>query len=520
MLKLFKTYSNVLLLILVWLECAFFFSWDIIFGCTVILYGWTLISYFILDKSVLIKHPVIFIVSLGVGLFYFYFPLIGTLMSNRPLTYQFRMPFEVFIHQFVFITVYVGSFLLYLNSNIRPIKLRKILKKFKIFYPPTDLQLWLMGLIGVITFVYVKIGIGISQLEAKDVSPLVRFLLPFINFIYAPILINFKRLYTKEIVMSKKLNVRVYLYVVVLVLLSFLGNGRQFMISSIMVLLLLYFFVAFLFKRNLKQVFPPRLVILFLIISIAIVGPLEKMANAMLIVRNERANISAIELFDATILAFNSSRLEEKSNVTKYKENNFSWEEDYTGNIFFDRLCNLKIADMTLYYVSKANVNPIQAQNDLSIKILAQLPTPVLDLLGFEINKYDSEIPFTVASKVKDITIGYSSGGKTVAAHSGTGIYLFGEWYPLIFMLIYLLLFYIFDSFILIQNGVIHYSALFLINIFYFFTFLNFKDGIISDMLFIGRPYIQMCFIYIFLFHFTEILSKFFRFRTKKLQLK
>jgi len=508
MLKLFKRWSIVIFLMLILIEYVFFFSWENLFGCFVMLYGWIIISCFILRQSVLVRHPAIFLVSLGLGVFYYYFPLIGTLLAFRPLTYQFHFPYEVFVHQLIYVTVYVLAFLLYFKSNFRPKIFRQVLKRFKVYHTPTDLQLWIMGWLGVVVFLYMKIVVGISQMDAESVSPLVKFLTPIIQFVYAPILLQFKGLYSVKAKKRQSSNPLIYVYIIGLVTMSFLANDRQFMVSSILLLILLYLFDAVLRCQTIKKAFPFKRILLFTLLAFVIAGPITKMATAMLMVRNIRNEISAIELFKTTIDAYNSPEIDEKMEIIEaVQRNNFEWSEDYTGNVLFDRLCNLRIADMTIYFTQMADMETTQALQDVRDKLIAQLPSPILHKLGFNIDKIDSHVTYTVSSIARVQSTGYGSGGKSVAAHTGTGMWLFGSWYPLFFIIIYFFLFFIIDSFVIKVGYKYRYSVLFLINIYFFFTFLNFKNGIISDLLFMFRPYIQMCFIYVLIFYLTRLVS-------------
>jgi len=508
MLKIVKKWSLIVLMILMLVETSLFFSWENIFGCFVMLYGWGSLCYFIFRQSVIERHPVIFIVSLGLGIFYYYFPLVGTLLAFRPLTYQFRIPYDVFVHQFIYVSAYLMAFLLYTKSNFKPRNLRKLLVRCKVFHTPTDLQLWMMGVLGVFVFLYLKVSFGVIGQDGASISSLVRFIMPIKNFIYAPILLLFKDLYTWKAVKVKS-NTIVYIYLVGIVIMSLLGNGRQYMISSIILLLLLFVFDAVVKRKSLQKALPLKRVLLVMGLVLIIAGPGLRMIAAMGSVRDLRHDVSAQELFVATIKAYSSSELDEKMKVGEAMlTGQFDWSEDYTGNDLFDRLCNLRIADMTLYFAEEADMENQRAFQIFLEQLIAQVPTPILNKLGFSFNKYSLESTYTVSSIARVEVTGYGSGGKSVAAHTGAGIWLFGVWYPLFFIIIYFLLFFLFDSLVIRVNNRYRYSVLFLINIYFFFSFLNFKNGIISDILFMFRPYIQMCFMYIIIFYCTRSISQ------------
>lgn len=508
MLKTLKKISILIFIIAILLEAALFFSFENLVGSIIMLYGWILLCVFVFRNYVIKHHPVIFMVSFGLGLFYFYFPLIGTLFVYRPLTYRFFQPLVTFTHQFIYITVYIISFLMYTKSNVRPKLLRKLLFNFKFYNPPTDIQLWLMGFFGVAVFLYTKISLGISQLESENVSPLMRFLLPMVKFIYAPILLLFKELYSSRFNHQDKPSKKIVVYIVFIVIISLFGNGRQFMISSIILVLVLYLFNGLVKNLSLKKMFPVKNIFLLGFIIFMIIGPFTKMTYAMLEVRGIRGDISAIELFGKTIDAYNTVELDELEDSSFNNRSYKYWDEEYTGNIYFDRLCNLKIADMTLYFVEKANMVSSETNEKLLSYFLAQIPSPLLKFLNLNFNKLSEDATYGVGSTVVKRAGGNDGGGKLVSGHTGTAIWLFGNWYPLFLIVIFFVIFFLLDSFVYYRNNKLIYSTLFLINIYYFFSFLNFKNGVITSIMFIGRPYIQMCILYILLFYFTRFLSK------------
>ncbi len=513
MLDLFKNWSIAILILLIWIELAYFFTWEIFFGCVVMLYGWILINYIIIRRTVLKKHPAIFLISLGLGLFYYYFPLFGTLIYQRPLTFKFMLPLSVFLHQAIFVTVYVLAFIIYKKSAIRPIGLRKIYLKLNMFTPPSNSMLWIMGFIGVMIFLYTKINVGVHQLEAKEVSPLIRFLLPMRYFVYAPLLILFPNLIKPfgSHFDKNKNHVSIYLYLAGLTIMSFLGNSRDFMVSSILTLALLSMYDYLLCNKPVKKIVNPKNIVMGLALVLITMGPLAKMAEAMLMVRGERTNLSAVELFQATLKAYNSSELDHQ---LKIKENinqvYISWDEEYTGNIFFDRMCNLRIADMTLYYMRKAKLERSFAWEVLGDQWIAQVPQPILNLSGTRLDKYSDNSTYSSTSLAKKNLFEGGDGGKAVAAHTGTGLWLFGIWYPFFFIGIYFFLFFLLDSLTIPTYSGPIFSMLFLLNIYYFMTLMNYKNGVFSDILFMGRSFIEMIFLYVFVFFISRKISGFF----------
>ncbi len=511
MLKEIRRWSLFILFVLIIIETVLFNQQDFI-GAILMLYGWSLICIFVLRRIILIKFPVLFIATFGLGVSYFYFPLVATLLANRPITFGFKNPILTFFHQFIYITTYMAAFLVYTRKIKSPYSLRKFLFKYKFFKIPTDTQLWLMGFIGVSVYIYLQIIYGLLSVEADQIPPIIKFIHPLVKFCYAPILILFKDLfYTNFSNPNKsKNNIWIYIYMGGLIFLSFFGNGRQFMISSIILASLLFFYNGIYKNYSIKRFLPLKNAVIIVIVALIVLGPLTKMSYAMLMVRAARSNLSAIELFHETLRSYNSidTHLITEKMIQAETGSDLMWNEDYTGNIFFDRFCNLKIADLTIQFNEEANMNTSESIDYLKNKTLSQIPSPLLRILHIKLDKNNSNVNYTVASILKEKTIGYGSGGKSVSAHTGTGIWLFGNFYPIVFFFLFLVFFFLFDVFVFKINCTLFYSPVLFLSFYNFFSFFNFKNGIVTDILFFIRPFWELCFLYILIFHITKALSK------------
>lgn len=351
---------------------------------------------------------------------------------------------------------------------------------------------------------------GYNELDADEVPPLIRFLLPFKNFIYAPLIGLFPTILSSQKTKDINKNVTpVYLFVGLIIIMGIMSNGRQFMVSSILLLFLLYSFKYLKEKTPVAEILTPRKFLTLLILVIVLAGPMAKMANTMVKVRSFRNDLTPIELLSETFKAYQTYDSNDKTQNQYWSFSDGDWVEDYTGNVFFNRMCNLRIADLTLYYNGQQNLSIQERINYFVDPILAQIPGPFLNLLGINLDKYGESASWTASSIAYiDYTGLTGSGKKSVAAHAGTGVWLFGTFYPLIFIAIYFVIFYLMDSFHTVKEDVVIYSPLLFINLYSFFSFLNFKNGIISDLLFIGRPYIQLCFLYFLIYRSTSYLVR------------
>lgn len=118
------------------------------------LYGWWLLNRFVLTSKVLKIYPISFLVLFGLGIFYYYTPVIVTLLEFKPVTFTFLVPFDTAIHHFLFITMVVVSFCVYTKLIGTRNIFRHILLKLGYFSPPTDRQIWVLGILGLLGMIY------------------------------------------------------------------------------------------------------------------------------------------------------------------------------------------------------------------------------------------------------------------------------------------------------------------------------------------------------------------------------
>ena len=79
----------------------------------------------------------------------FYFPLMFTTMENKPLIYNLELPEQVFLHSTLCLSVILISHLFYkFLMRTTPDRQVSLLAKAGFFDPPSHLQLWVMGILG------------------------------------------------------------------------------------------------------------------------------------------------------------------------------------------------------------------------------------------------------------------------------------------------------------------------------------------------------------------------------------
>ncbi|RYY55867.1 MAG: hypothetical protein EOO05_19170, partial [Chitinophagaceae bacterium] len=133
-------------------------------------------------------NPFSMLMLLGLGATYFYLPLIFTTLEFNPLHNKLTIPVEDFSAVLV---LYICLIIMQrfcawfsLACSLRRGFSHRVLKPLGFFSTPSELQLWMMGLMGVSSFAVVKSG-ALSE----DAGPLLQFFHAFRIFTFAPYLL-------------------------------------------------------------------------------------------------------------------------------------------------------------------------------------------------------------------------------------------------------------------------------------------------------------------------------------------
>ena len=506
-----STWSWFLLLSLALYQFLFFWNIQNIVAVEYTIIAWIITTTIFLDESKLSKYPLSVFLILGFVSTQFYLPLLFTSLERKPVIYNLELPYEVFFHSFVGLLVVAFAHFLYRKLNPRPFsRNNSVLLKIGLFTTPTDIQIWLMGFIGLGATVYVyflspSVGWEVTG-AASDKA--VQGLIPFS---YAPFFIPFRLLYGKNNESVKSLLILLTVYTVLLFIVSIGRNSRgAFMIG--------FTSVGFAYALGLLLgTFKPNFFtiknFIFLIIGLLLLtGPIADIGTAMVIVRDQRSKITNSELIELTVRAFNDKKAIKLRRIEDNKDQG-DWDERYLDNIFTARFANLKFNDASLVQASKISKQNPNILNFSIDYVLGALPSPLLNILNINANK----------EEVYGVSIGdylyYEAGGPREALggfrtghFAGTGMAAFGWWYLLLLGGGIIPVYYLFDKLVLIEydikkNKLISkFSLCGLLALNAIFQFLP-TESIIITITFVMRTWIQMIFLYIFIYYITLLIN-------------
>jgi hypothetical protein len=447
-------------------------------------------------------------------------PLLFTTIEGKAITNNLEYSELVFLHSLAALAVLTVSHAIYRTLTVRePRRSFSIMESTGFFTPPNDLQLWLMGLIGLASIYYVYFAspdVGRSVTGTTS-DKLVQALS---TFTYAPYLILCGALYDRK---SSKLGVSVLfplaVFTIGLFAISIGRNSTGAFMFGFTGTLFAYFVGAVLgvFKA---KIFTTRNFIFACLGIWFLVGPLADLRTAMVIVRGERTEIPAETLVERTLEAYGDKEAikERRDYDNDDQVQDPDWDERYLDNVFLARFANMKFNDLSL---SRAELLGEYDPNMLEFALqyfIGGLPDPVIKFFNFDIEK-----DFVYSISTGDYLY-FTSGGTgplevyRVGHFAGIGMATFGWWYLGILGVVMIPIFYLCDRFQKRElrneedtddaprTNRLKFSFCGLLAITSFYQFLQ-VESVTQLGIFIMRGWLQTAVLYLIIFHVTRILS-------------
>ncbi|OWP61941.1 hypothetical protein CDA63_16700 [Hymenobacter amundsenii] len=476
-----------------------------------VLGAWALLTPTFLTYSSLARYPISSFLMLGFGATQFYLPLLFTLLEGKPLVTNLELPYAVFEHSMLALLVLLTAHYCYrVLARVRLLHTRSLLRRLGVYTPPTHLQLWLMGLIGVAAMFYIYV---VSQVGwAMTGSSSDKFIQTLIPFSYAPYFIYSGRLYGSQQRPAKSTALWLLLFTIMLFVVSIGRNSRAAFMLSFTAVGFSYGLGLLLgvFENNLlrwRNVLLAGLGIWFLM------GPMSDLGTAMVIVREKRHDISKSELISLTYEAFWDEEALRDYRAIDYHGIS-AWDESYLDNIFTARFANLKFNDESLLLNRQVgNENPAIYRYTIDY-IWSSLPDPLIRFLGINVDKTQilvcsfGDYLFYTAGNVQETLSGFRTGH-----FAGTGMAAFGWWYLLILGLGMIPVFSLFDKLVVRDTASaagIRFSLCALLALTGVFQFLPF-ESVVFSVTFLTRGWLQLVFSYVLLYSVARLLSRLFQ---------
>lgn len=480
--KKFKKYLCWFIVICVIIEMLCFPSIDNALICLLALIV-TFEFCIVVNEDVFLKHTFSFWAYFTLFAYRF-FPIFGTLLDGNPVTIGFINAFDVFVAETITFSIATLAFYFCSKRNSNTF-LTRLYHKLGWFNKLSIQSYWILGFIGLF------FGLGSKFVQNPELS---KILGTVSIFQFSPICLCFPNLSGIKYDNKRKVGI----YVVLLFCLSLTSGSRQVLLYPICTFILLYLLEHALSHRMILNKFSiSKKILIFSMFILLLIG-FEKISLAMLASRNVVFDKSkdAIDVVYATIDNIQDEKklksLSEEMDVVvdKNLSNDVSqWDERYISSSFLNRYCNLKLTDQTLFRLNFVGLhNEKMYDNFVLGNTVLVFPSPILHLFGIYIDKTN------YAYSPGDLLFSLSSGtpifsSNVVTSHVADGLATFGYFYFPIQFVVWFLMFYLIDSFILKNGKVVTYSIYGLVSIFSFFGLTRASAGCGHELYYCLRLY-------------------------------
>lgn len=510
-LEKFKKGMSFAVAIAVVCQNIFFFSFANSLGSILVLFAWVLTYRIVMQPRNFLHYTFSSFVVFGFYFTQFCLPLIFTLLEGKPLIFNLDFPISVFIHSFLAFLTLLLSFNIYINhiNFIRNV-LTNLLKKIRIYEIPTSKQFWLIGIIGILSIVAVRVVFGgIGQEKTENIY--LRLFAGMEQFAYLPLLLLFPAVFSNKesVKTSKSSRTLIFAYTGVLIMLGIMGNSRGLFMQGMTTVGLIYFLGLILGKTD-YRIFSPKKILLVALGFWLITGPMADLGNAMVVVRGIRGDIPPKVLLEETLRTYQDK--ESLRRYTKLADARVGdWDERYFDNIFLTRFSNLKYADASLQLAFHMPNPDRQMQDIVFAKYLSTLPQPLLDVLKLNLDKpWYTKASFGDFLFMRKTGVGY--GGFRVGNFMGLGLASFGWWYLGVLFVGAIILYNFIDSFVLRTGTWSSRISIvgFLSTLFCFTYFGNStsSESVTTIFNYITRGWFQTVLLYVLLFWIARKVSK------------
>ena len=464
-------------------------------------------SQFVLRSAVVRTAPLPTLVVLGFNVATLSGALVVQTLSLRSLIFNLQVPIVTFVACALFQVSLIIALLWFVKSPVPRGVARTITAKFVaplgVFKQPTTIHLWLMGAFGAGIMAWSSTNVYSGAVQYGDVGS--KLLVGFLYLAYAPFLIPVHQATSPNSRSARSVNWWLLLiYFLLLVVIGMARNSRATFAFGIANLGMAVFVLVLLGQLEIGQRLR-RMIIAGIIAIVVFMPVLSDLATAMVVVRGDRTSISTTDLVKKTADAF-----QDKAELEKYRQlvsliGVNAYDEIYLGNPFLSRFVQTKFFDNTL--ASEAVRSGQRSDYFWEVttdKTLAFLPTPVLRLVGLDVDK--ENLAFSMGDAIASQTSGLSLGGYATGSPLGHGLALMGGFiYPAAIPL-FLMAFIGLQALTSISNGIVIISPVMLLQLMSIFRLAT-GDSLLDVAGLLMRGLIQSTALFALVFLLVRLLT-------------
>lgn len=501
----FKKSASLIVFASAILENIFFFSALNVFASFILVYGWLLIKSFVLTSNNLKLFPVSFFMMLGLAIVHFILPMPLTLLEFNAVTFNLRVPFLTFFHHFLFVTVIVFTHFAYTKISSGKNIFRVFLNRTNFYYQPTDRIIWITSFLGLFASFYNYFIFDAWQKEVTDRNFLYHLNAILAQFIWMPIIIPFSKFRDIPNCPNKNSIKYIVLYSLFVFMIAVASNWRTVLFSGVVIVSSMLLIGILMQYYNLSKIFTAKKAVLIFAIVLFVTGPLVDLGYAMVVVRHDRDSLSAVEFVDKTLSIFNNKEVLERVKSVGSSGDGFNslqsnaWDEEYLHNIIINRFVNLKISDNSLFFAEKIGYQNEIMQSEFVNQLVAFLPNIFANYFGLDIAQKIDSSSYSIGDFLYSLAVNDTSvrGSAVISSMPGVGMAIFGYWYLILIVPLFVVIFSMFDSFVKMKNGKIIFSYFFFLMIVTIINYFNDRHVFTFEFRFILRTYFESVILFL-----------------------
>lgn len=416
------------------------------------------------------------------------------------LTLNLRQPLETFATLALyqgFALLAHGVYRLFSGaSSTKPTSLiRSGLERLGLYATPTAGTLWIMGLMGLFSYL-LSGGEGVGSKLSQGVT--------FVA--WAPFLIPMYVLQQGSGYCKVKQNYAfLALYAGVIALLGVAANARGLMLSGLMTVALFAMLSALRSSQRVMASQVARIGVVLLVLG-ALSIPVADLVTAMVIARKSRGEVSALKMVEETFYYFQRPQLlQAQRDRDKFTSVQSSYDETYFASPLMARLVETKFHDNALYFASRLNAQDEEKMLDITGAFFwATLPDPMLKAMTIDVSK--SDLRFSMGDYISHLAGAGDLGGFKTGSGFAQGQAILGYFFPLVYLLLCPILFLTHDVLSYrSENGEVLVSTLGMLGIWRMFQYGISAESLQYIFMAVVRGLPQNIILFLLIFHIARV---------------
>lgn len=488
-------------LVLSVIELIFFPSFEVAFGLFVSYLGVLITRQTLCYTHKLLYHTVSTSALIFFCLFFEVLPLPATLLELKPITYNMRNPYSTFFYLIFLQVILLGIHTIYVKLTRNKNTVRDYLARLGFFKSLSSQEVWFLIIGSFIWYAFVMITRGLYTEESLVVNSQFGVMEWAINLFFSTYYQCVFVFYFRKFNNIKGNYTINHIMILILALFIFIiGIGTNMRTAAILVFAnaafsMVLYFVFFTEQRN--NFFKAKYIVPIGVAFLFFAGPFQSISESMVSVRDNRSGKNAIEILEMTINK--TGPIDDGTSYLVKKEySSMEWDERYLSSDLFNRFCSLKILDETLYHAHRLNNTDRQKMRlCLYEKILDQLPGVIKRKFGMKISYEERQYSLSDMLFYLSLDGRTNLGGVKIGTLQGLGLALFGYWFPLVLIPLYLIVFYLMDSIILFRNGRIILPLFFFAGMMDYLALFSDRHFYLFETRFIFRGFWETVIVYL-----------------------